>query len=192
MSGDGDDTTTMGAQVPVETAEVAKEKLEYGEWSEYARELAEVIAFGDGFNERTPYDVVIAKKKDELDHAREMRAEWESEVQSLTEEIENLKQEREEYKTTEDQFEGALWQLEQDFRAGEIGHLDETQPKIKNLAERFDKTPESLMETLRQRNPDVPQYAFKPLQAVREKFWGLPDDDVATPVGNRESGRDAD
>lgn len=182
-----DDTTTMGAQIPTDTAEVVKERLGYGEWSEYARELAEVLAYGDGFDERTPYDVVIQKKRGELDDARDTRDEWQDTIDTLERELEDLKQEREEYKTTKDQFEGALWQLEQDFRAGEIGHLYKSHPKIKNLSERFGRDAEALMDTLRERNSDVPEYAFKQLAFADSKFGGLAESDVGTPVENRAS-----
>lgn len=182
-----EDMKTMGAQVPSDTAQVVKQKLEYGEWSEYARRLAEVIAHGDADDERTPFDVAIEKKRQDLADARDERDKWQGRVDDYEREIERLKREREEYKTTQDRFEGAVWQLEQNFRAGEIGHLYASHTKIKNLGEQFDRDPDTLMDLLRERNPDVPDHAFKQLAYATDKFTGLPSDVVGTPVEEREA-----
>lgn len=184
-----EDTVTKGAQIPEQVAEALDSQLGYGDWSDYCNRLAEAIAFGGGYDERTPFDVVIQKKRDELEDAREKRDEWAETVDELERDIEDLKVEREEYKTTEDKFDGALWQIEQDFRAGELGHLDTGHTKIKNLAERFGRSPEAVVSELRDRNPDVPDYAFEQIAFADRKFTGL-DEDRVPPVDER--GQDAD
>ena len=180
-----EDTVTKGAPIPAETAEVLGERLDHGEWSEYVRSLADILAYGDA-DTRTPFDAVIENKQDALSEARRRRDDINIQIKILEDELETLKRERENHTTKAEQFDGALWQLEQDFRSGQFGHAVEDQIKIKNLASKFGRSTEAIITLLRERNPDVPEHAFKPPAAVRKRFSGLEESRVSLPVEKRE------
>lgn len=181
-----DDQKRIAADIDEDTHAILKEKLEYGELSEVIRDVANTIAFGDGWDRRTVIDRRIEQKRQELSTLRDQRREINGKIESIEDRIDELEDRRERVETEAEQYTGALWSLEQSFRAGELGHLDPEHGRVKSLANEFGKSPESVLDELRERNPDVPDYAFKQKMHASRQFDGLPEDRVKTPVEQRE------
>lgn len=181
-----DDQKRIVADIDEDTHAILKEKLEYGELSEVVRDVANTIAFGDGWDRRTVIDRRIEQKRQELSTLRDRRREINGEIESVEERIDELEDRRERVETEAEQYTGALWSLEQSFRAGELGHLDPQHGRVKSLAKEFGKDPEAVMDQLRERNPDVPSYAFEQRMHASRNFNGLSEDRVKVPVEQRE------
>lgn len=182
-----EDTDRVVAEVDSDAKEIAKEKLDYGELSEVIRDTVNTVAYGGGWDRHTLMDRQIEKKRDELRDLRRRRREIDNEIQEAEEGLEDLLRDREEIETKQEKFEGALWTFEQSFRRGEFGHLLEDDQRLENFAEQFDKQASEIFETLKERNPDIPEYAFTPLMHADGRFEGVPDEDVQASVDERRS-----
>jgi chromosome segregation ATPase len=190
-----DERKRVVAKVDANTHEVLKRKLDHGELSALIRDIANTVAFGDEWDRQTLIEQRIESKREELRDLRDQRRSIEGKIETVEERIRDLERKRDQIETQEDQYEGALWSFEQSFRAGEFGHLDEGHPRLTSLAAEFDTSPADLHADLRERNPDVPDFAFKPPEmnarsalsptSVSKKFTGLPEEQVATPVEER-------
>lgn len=181
-----DDHSRWGANIDADTKEILDEKLDHGEASEILREVANSIAYGSGWDQATLLDRQIEKKRQQLRTLRDKRRDIDGAIETAEEELRELERDRKEVKTKEEQFEGALWSFEQSFRSGEMGHIDETHARVESFAKEFGYEPEEIVQTIRDRNPDVPDHAFEPFQTAQFKFSGLSDDEISTPVEKRE------
>lgn len=59
-------------------------------------------------------------------------------------------------------------------------------PPVRDVASEFGVTPNEIIETLRERNPDVPSHAFKAGGNAVTKWHGLSEERADTPVEERE------
>lgn len=188
-----DDRKRLVAEVDSDAKDVLDEKLQHGELSEYVRDLVNTLAYGGGWDRQRAIDKQLKRKRDELNELRSQRRKIDADIEDIEDEIKQLEQDRDEIQTKEEQFEGALWSFEQSFRAGEIGHVDPEHGRLVSLAHEFDKQPSDVHNLLRQRNPDVPGYAFEEYEARSlrrgaqdHRFDGLDDSEVDAPVDSRE------
>lgn len=180
-----------GANIDTETKEILDERLDHGEVSKILREVANSIAYGSGWDQATLLDRQIERKRQQLRTLRDKRRDIDGSIETAEEELRELERNREDVKTKEEQFDGALWSFEQSFRSGDIGHIDENHPRVESFADEFGRDAEEIVQTLRDRNPDIPAYAFKPFQTAQYKFGGVSDDSINTPVESR-GGTDED
>lgn len=180
-----DGTKRVVAEIDAETHEILKRRLNHGELSEIIRDVSNTVAYGGGWDRTEVIDRRIAEKESELRDLREQRRDTDADIETLEDDLRDLRNEREEMQTEEEQFEGALWSFEQSFRRGELGHLTEDDPRLADLANEFAKSREELYNLIRDRNPDVPDHAFKPAMAAKWRFTGLDDDEIGTPVEKR-------
>lgn len=185
---DDDEMVYLGAEIPKEKAEAVKSILDHGEQTDLIRFLADVIVETGGFERDNVFAARIQKVKNKLEQKTTDRDRLNRDIDDLTDELESLRERRERVLSQEDQYQATLEQLERGFRAGDHGHLDPGHPRIQEVANQYDLEPTSVLDDLKERNPDVPPKAFKDYRAVSgSPFKGLSDDQVTLPLEDRES-----
>lgn len=186
MTDEDEETRYMGANVKEGLAERVMERLEHGEWSSIVKEVARTIAGGDGHPKVAAIEGMLHNRKQRLREARQKRREAEARIESLEEEIQDLQHQRERIETLDERYDAALEQLESSFRRGELGRLFPDHAAVRDLADDYEKVPIDVIDDLRERNPDVPNYAFQQrTPRSQERFEGLPEEQVHTPVEHR-------
>lgn len=188
MSSEDNDTKALAAEVDAEVHENLKEKLDHGEISELLRRVAETVAYGGTGDKRTIFDERIEMKREELDTKRYERKIVDTDIDRLEQELRELERKREQVETKEEQFMGEIKGIERRLRAGELPCVFTDHAEIANLKNEYGRSKESIIDLLRERNPDVPEYAFVDNLRDQRAFSGFSDvDQVTLPVGQRES-----
>jgi len=183
---DGEETVRVVANVPKSVKEAAKDKLEYGGLSREIEDTLSRIAFGEDLNQRSRLERQKADLKETLVDKREQRRELDAEIENLEQRVAGINDKMSNLTTREDKYEAKLESLEQRLRS-EGSRLDPKHPAVKEAANTGGVEPAGVIQTLKQRNPDVPVYAFQDALRDRETWNGLDDDIAGLPVGERES-----
>lgn len=184
--GNDENTVRVVAQVPESVKETAKEKLDYGGISREVRETLERIAFGEDLTQRSRLERQRDELQETLRKKREERRELDAEIENIEQRIDGIDSKINNLTTREDKFEAKLEELEAILRVDGC-RLDPEHPAVKRAAKTGGMEVEGVMETLKERNPDVPSYAFQDGLKDRESWNGLPDSQAELPVDERES-----
>lgn len=157
---DDEEHVQVKAKVPRSVREGAKEKLEYGGLSREIRELLTRIAFGEDLNQRSRLERQRDEIQERIRDLREQRRELDTEIDNLEMRRESLNETLSNLTTREDKYEAKLESLE--HRLLEEGErLDPGHGAVVEAANTAGIEPEGVVETLKERNPDVPPYAFQ-------------------------------
>ena len=183
MSSD-DDIKQVIANVPEDIHQKAKDRLEHGGMTRVINEALETVAYGGTWDSRSAIDIQLNTKRQELKQARSERRAINTRIENLEDDISDLEQAREEQETEQDRLEGALWSFEQTFRSGETRAVEENK-QLQGIATEFRMDVEDVIDALRERNPDVPDAAFKPPALARGSWNGLSDAAVSRPAEER-------
>lgn len=184
------DTKRWGAEIDAELYKALDNSLERGERTAVLREVAEKLAAGE-YDGYTVNDIKVAQKREEIEDLREVMRQARADLERTESELDDLLREREQIETEADRYDGALWSFEQDFRAGDVGHVTGNEPGTIKIADEFGKSVDGVVNDLRERNPDLPDKAFEcedhyALKSTSEcVFEGLPPEKAATPVEKR-------
>lgn len=188
MSGDDEKTVRVVAEVPESVKETAKEKLEYGGLSREIQETLERIAFGEDLTQRSRLERQRDELQAELREKREQRRDLDAEIETLEQRISGVDEKLSEITTREDKYEAKLEELDALLRQDGV-RLDPDHGAVRRAAETAGVEPEGVVATLKERNPDVPTYAFEDGLHDRETWGGLPDDQATHAVSEREGVR---
>lgn len=165
---DGDDETVgVSARMPRSLRDGAKANAERGELSEAVRAAYRAVRYGT-----TPADEVERSAlHDRREQLQKQRAEAASELESIGERLAELEERRRAASDREEEYEDMLARIEQDVRDGMAvfpGH-----GTIQSAAETRGKAPQGVIEDLRERNPDLPDRAFRDQMHVDECWEGV-------------------
>ncbi len=123
-----------------------KEVAKTAFWREFGGERQELI------------DMKISQKEDEeemiLQHINELK----EDLEDVREEKQALLSKREELEEEQNAYEEHLQEMEEFLLQGR--HLDPSHPRVENAARVGDVDPTEVIEELKDRNPEVPDYAF--------------------------------
>ena len=191
-----DDQKLFGAHLDADLVDVASDRLEYGEKKDVLQQLAEAIAYGGRWDNRTPLDIQIERVETDLEEWRDKRRTADAEIERLESKLKDLRSRREEMRSAEEQLDAALTTIESDLRDGRRVHA--RLGVVQSVARDFDLKADEVIDRLRQRNPDVPDDAFvdpkdedlqkQARRAFKDHRWeGLPRDQQRTPVEEREN-----
>lgn len=185
MSSD-EEMTQVKALVPEDAKEVAKQKLDHGGLSEEIRKTIESIAYGGDVQQRTRLERRRDEIKETLRDLRQERKRIETKIDAEESKLDAVEEEIAALAEREDKYEAKLEELEAKVRI-EGARVFADHPAVHRAAKTGGVEPEGVIEELKDRNPDVPEYAFK--QALHdERDWhGLPEDVATRPVEERES-----
>jgi len=182
---DESETARVVADVPKEVKEAAAEKLEYGGLSREIQDMLERIAFGEDLNQRSRLQRQRQQLKDDLVDKREARRAINNDIETIEQRINGINEQLSNLTTREDKYEAKLESLEHRLRV-EGSRLDPEHPAIKEAASTGGVEVEGVIQTLKERNPDVPVYAFQDGLRDRESWDGLPESVAERSVDERE------
>jgi TolA-binding protein len=156
---DAPETKHFGGEIPADVYDLMSKRLDYGEKSEILRRVAEQIAYGGGWDDRTAVDVRIEHLKARLTEKREQRRDIDKQIEELENDLEECQRKREQTQSREERLQAALVGIESDLRAGKRVHTDLA--AVHGIAREFNLAPEGVIDKLKLRNPDVPDEAFE-------------------------------
>lgn len=182
---DGEETARVVAEVPKSVKETAKEKLPYGGLSDEIQQTLERIAFGEELSQRSRLERQRDEIKEKLRQKRAERRELNAEIETLEDRIGGLDEKLSSITTREDKYEAKIEELEAMLRIDGT-RLDPDHAAVKRAATTGGVEPEGVVETLKERNPDVPSYAFEDGLHSRETWNGLPEHTATLPVHERK------
>ena len=161
--------TQVGFEVDKDTVETAKQKLEFGEMSQRLRETLEAIAHGTEVAEETRLTDRLQTLREERRSLKQQRDNVENDLDEVNRKIERVEQRLDSLREQDGQYDGVLAMLEEDLHSGVriLGGSD----KIKRAAELGDCSVDEVIEDLKERNPEVPEKAFRPAQAGEPADW---------------------
>jgi len=167
-------------RMPRNVRDEAKAQTEHGELSEMVRELYREVAFGEEINKREQYKKQLERVRDDKDEIRSKIRELQTQLDNLESKEARLEERLNETTSLRDKYDGMLEMLEHEIYSGE--NIFAEHAAVKRAARTSNLDPEEVIEELKERNPEIPEYAFVPkMHADREWFgidgYGGQDDD---------------
>lgn len=167
-----DDTETVQVShlVPKSARETAQAKTDHGELSEKVRSLYETIAFGEELGERSQIERELRSVREQKDEKRSEIRQLQADVESLEKRESRLEERLSEMSSREDKYEGAIEMLEEQIYDGQNvfpGHTG-----VQRAAGLADVEPEGVIQTLKDRNPNVPDHVYKQKLHTNKKWRG--------------------
>lgn len=174
-------------QVPESVRDAAKEKLEHGGMSQEVRDTLTRVAFGEDINQRSRLESRLESLRDERDELREERRELDAEIENIDSRIDGIEKELSQLSSKEERYEAKLESLE--YRIRGEGRIFSGHSAVQNVAKEAQREPEGVIKDLKDRNPDVPDYAFEDGLHDYENDWnGFDSEDIITrDVDDREA-----
>ena len=163
-----------------QTVKEAKDKLEHGEMSEELRARLDEIAHGaDVSEENRLMDRLQTLREDRRD-AESKISKWQEERDELDRKIERIETRLDELRDQEGEYDGVLAMLEADLQDGV--RIMEGTDKVKRAAQIGDCEPSDVIQDLKDRNPDIPDEAFRQARGNEEPNWKGDDNELSFEV----------
>ena len=164
-----DNTTRVTFLAPEESWKEAQDKTEHGEMSERFRSEIDRVAHGaDVAEENRLMDRLQTHREDRREAERKIR-EWQEERDELDRKIERIETRLDELRDQEGEYDGVLAMLEADLQDGV--RIMEGTDKVKRAAQIGDCDPADVIQDLKDRNPDVPDMAFRQARGNESPNW---------------------
>jgi len=164
-----DNKKQVGFEVDSEAWERAKEKAEWGEMTERLRRAVHEKAYGTEVTERKR----LRDKRDALrSDVREIENTIKDEQHKRDEkqrELERVEQRLETLEQQDGEYDGFIQALEGDLRDGK--RIFVNHGKVERAAELGECDPSDVVEALQERNPEVPESAFREPRAGEQPNW---------------------
>lgn len=188
MSKDDEEMKQIAVNVPASVHETAKMKLEYGGISREVREALRRVAFGEDMNQRSRLEQQMEELKDEREELRADRRELDAKIANIDSKIDGIQDDISQLSSEEERYESKLEELE--YRVREDGtRLYPGNGHVERIAKEAKREPEAVVNDLKERNPDIPDYAFEQgdLHRQNQRWNGVPEEDIDLPVDEREA-----
>lgn len=186
---DSEETARVVANVPKSVKETAKQKLPHGGLSKEIQDTLERIAFGEDLSQRSRLERQRDDLRETLREKRDKRRELDAEIETLEGKINGIDEKLSTITTREDKYEAKIEELEALLRQDGV-RLDPEHGAVRRAAETGGVEPEGVVKTLKERNPDVPAYAFQDGLHDRRTWDGLAPEIATLPVEDREGGEE--
>jgi len=168
----------VGFEVDAEAWERAKSKSEWGEMTERLRGTVHEKAYGTEITERKR----LREKRDSI--RKEIR-EVENEIQNKQHtrdekqrELERVEQRLETLEQQDGEYDGFIQAIESDLHDGKRVFVNHG--KVERAAELGDCDESDVIEALKERNPDLPEGAFREPRAGEQPSWKDSDNTTTT------------
>jgi len=159
----------VGFEVDKAAWETAMQKLEHGEMSERFREWVDSLAYGATASEKARVVERIRDLRRERDHLRSKRDAIERDITDTETKLSNAESRLDAISESDGRFEGSLDTIERMLLTGT--RVDVTHPQVRTAADMVDDEPEVIIDMLKERNPDVPEHAFRYAQPDEAPKW---------------------
>jgi len=156
-----EDTEQVNVEVPAETKEVAKRKLEHGGITRVVREALSRVAHGEETTERERVKDNLQDLRDKKRQKINERNNLDNEIAELETQIERAENRLEELEDKVGEYEGMLQVIESTMHENGM-HVDPGHGRVKDAAQVGNCTPEDVIADLQDRNPDLPDKQFRP------------------------------
>lgn len=170
-SAEDDELVQVNHMVPRGIKEQAKQKADqWGELSDAVRRVYRIIARRGEFGDKGELEVELLKAKHDRERLEEQIDELSEQLSVVTErekEIEEQIATREEREST---YESHLEEIESEIRSGQSVFPEHGM--VEEAASVGNTNPMSVIDELRDRNPDLPDAAFKKKQEGGEVWTG--------------------
>jgi len=151
--------------------ELAKNQLEYGELSERLRETVRAIAFGEEVSQHQKLKKRLEGLRDSKDELRAEKREIEAKIEDVEQKISRVEERVDKLDRREDQYTASLEMLEDQLMSGV--HVFPEHGQVMKAAKIGEKEPEDVIEDLQDRNPSVPEHAFKSKMDTSRTWTGV-------------------
>jgi len=152
-----------------ETVKEAKAKLDHGEMSEILRTALDRVAHGADVAEEARLNDRLKTLREGRRELRQERDNIEQELEEVNRKIERVETRLEELREQDGEYDGVLAMLETDLSDG--ARVMQNTPKVKKAAKIGDCEPQDVIGDLKERNPDVPDMAFRSPRPSEEANW---------------------
>jgi len=151
------------------TLEEAKSGLDRGDLSNELRSTVERLAHGADVAEETRLKDRLETIREDKRELRQERDQIERQLEEKSREEERIEQRLDHLRDQEGEYDGVLAMLEEDLHDGVriIGGGE----KIQKAARIGDCTTDDVIDDLKERNPDVPEDAYRRARAGEEPNW---------------------
>jgi len=158
--------------------ELAKNHLEHGELSERLRETVRAIAFGEEVSQHQKLKKRLENLRDTKDDLRAEKRELEAKIEDVEQKISRVEERVDKLDRREDQYSASLEMLEDQLMSG--AHVFPGHGQVMKAAKMGEKEPEDVIDDLKERNPSVPDYAFKSKMDTSRNWNGATSGQTAT------------
>lgn len=150
---------------------LAKDKLEHGELSTELRETIHRIAYGEEISKRERMHKRLADLRDQKDSLRAEKREIEAELEEIEGSIKRIEERLDGMERKEDKYDATLEMLEETLYSG--GRVFEQHGQVMKAAKIGGKDAKDVIDELKERNPSVPDHAFKQKMYVKKEWSGV-------------------
>ena len=168
-----DELVQVNHLVPESIRDTAQENGEHGEVSEAVRTAYRIVAFGEEFGGANRLEMELRKVQDEKQRTEAKIREVEAELENLAQREEQIKDRIADVDSRNERFEKTLSDLEAMLDRGEA--VFEGHAAVQSAARLGSRNPHEIVETLKDRNPDLPEKAFKDQRKVETPWRGETD-----------------
>jgi len=155
--------------VPEQSWEEAQDKTDHGEMSEVLRDTVNRVAHGTDVAEEKRLNDRLKTLREERRELRQDRDTIESQLEEVNRKIERIETRLDELREQEGEYDGVLAMLETDLQEG--ARVMEGTPKVKKAAKIGDCEPKDVIADLKERNPDIPETAFRKPRRNEDPNW---------------------
>lgn len=171
---------TVNFKANSQTVKEAKDKLEHGEMSEELRGRLDEIAHGTDVAEENRLTDRIQTLREDRRELRREREQIEEAIEEKNRNIERIEARLDELREQEGEYDGVLAMLETDLQDGV--RIMEGTDKVKRAAQIGDCEPKDVIQDLKDRNPDMPDKAFRQARGNEEPNWKGDDSELSFEV----------
>jgi len=163
-------------RVPKSAKELAMDKTEHGEMAEKIRTTFQTVAFGEEVGERSQLERELTEVRQKKDDVRAEIRELQAELDTLEQRETRIEDSLSSLSSKEDKFEGMLEMLEELLYDGV--HMWPDNGKVQKAAAIGGIEPEGVIKKLKDRNPNIPEYAFKSKLKASKEWRGMAEDEA--------------
>ena len=166
-----DDRVLVTVLVDEHARDAAQDRTEHGEISERLRSEVNRLAFGEDVEERESVKRELERTRDNKDDLRAKIREFQNELQSLESKETRLEERLSNFVDDEQKYIGHLESLESQLYEG--ANVDSGHGGVKRAANVAKCDPEDVIDELKERNPEIPEYAFEKALHSDEDWNGV-------------------
>lgn len=166
-----EDVVRTTIRMPRNLRDEAKAQAEHGQLSEMVRDVFREIAFGEDINKREQYKRQLERIRDDKDDIRADIRDLQTELEKLEAQEARLEERLNETTSLRDKYDGMLEMLEHELYSGE--NIFAEHAAVKRAARTSNLEPDQVIEELKERNPEIPEYAFEPKMHADREWFGI-------------------
>lgn len=169
-SDDDDELVQVSHMVPESHRDQATENTEYGGISDAVREVYKILAEG-GSKSRVRLEMQLRKVKRDRERIEEEITDLREQLDHLNDREASLEERVEEEESRRSEIDELLEDIEDMIREGD--RVFPEHGKIQRAADVGAMTPEEVIDTLKERNPDIPERAFQERASTFDEWTGV-------------------